>query len=109
MFTEKAFPEDETVLTTVINTKGAAAVTNTLSYENDSRPQPGGGCPAFQFREGWRELAGRCGRHRAGDETCTFFKLENQDRSSPLRAKLSFPLETENADSVQAQHFSKVF
>ena len=33
MVTDKAFPEDEAVLTTGVNTTGAAAVTNTITYE----------------------------------------------------------------------------
>jgi cytochrome c553 len=34
LVTEKAFPESETILTSAINTKGAAAVSNELGYEH---------------------------------------------------------------------------
>ena len=33
LFTEKAFPESEAILTTAVNTKGAATVSNFLTYE----------------------------------------------------------------------------
>lgn len=81
LVTEKAFPESETVLTTTVNTKGAASVNNALVYERilGKHDQLEVSVPFGWAHQQGSGLAGGLGDITVGDKHVLFSELHSTD------------------------------